>query len=85
MITTQYINEVMTMRCPGCGAEYDAPHRYCGKCGQMLVPGETGSHRWPLIILTTLVLLGLLAWFALPRVHTEPVQYSPPAFQEQSV
>ena len=73
------------MRCPSCGAEYDAPHRYCGKCGVLLEPGETGSHRWPLIILMTLALAGLLLWFAIPRSHTEPVQYNTVAFQEQSL
>ena len=73
------------MRCPSCGAEFDAPHRYCGKCGTLLEPGEAASHRWPLIILMTLVLLGLLAWFAIPRTHTEPVRYSTSVSQGQAV
>ena len=73
------------MRCPACGAEYDAPHRYCGQCGTLLEPGETGSHRWPLIILATLALLGLLAWFAVPKIHTEPARYSTSVFQEQAL
>ena len=72
------------MKCPACGAEYDAPHCYCGNCGTMLQPGETGSHRWPLIILATLALAGLLLWFAIPRTHAEPVQPALPTSYEQS-
>ena len=68
------------MRCPSCGAEYDAPHRYCGKCGTPLEPGETGSHRWPLIILAALALTGLLLWFAMPHAHSEPIEYAPDSF-----
>lgn len=73
------------MRCPNCSAQYDAPHRYCGKCGTPLEPGEAGSHRWPLIILAALALAGLLLWFALPRSQPEPVRYSTSVFQEQSL
>ena len=73
------------MRCPSCGAEFDAPHRYCGQCGTPLEPSETASHRWPLIILMTLILIGLLAWFAIPKTHAEPARYSTSAFQEQSL
>lgn len=72
------------MKCPACGAEYDAPHRYCGNCGAMLEPEQTGSHRWPLIILATLALAGLLLWFAIPRTHAEPVQPALPTSYEQS-
>ena len=72
------------MKCPNCGAEYGAPHRYCGRCGTMLDPVETGSHRWPLIILMALALTGLLLWFAIPRAHPDPVPYSA-ACQEQSL
>ena len=73
------------MKCPNCGGQYDAPHRYCGKCGSLLEPEETGSHRWPLIILMALALAGLLLWFAMPRTYSEPVPYTTAVMVEQSL
>ena len=61
------------MKCPSCGAVYDAPHRFCGLCGTPLEyeTEQKGSHRVPLIILASLILVGLILFFAIPRQSTE--------------
>ena len=61
------------MKCPNCGAEYDAPHRFCGQCGTPLEyeTEQKGSHRVPLIILMSMILVGLILFFAIPRQSVE--------------
>ena len=61
------------MICPNCGAVYDAPHRFCGQCGTPLEyeTEQKGSHRVPLIILASLILVGLILFFAIPRRSAE--------------
>ena len=61
------------MKCPNCGAVYDAPHRFCGQCGTPLEyeTEQKGSHRVPLIILASLILVGLILFFAIPRRSAE--------------
>ena len=61
------------MKCPSCGAVYEAPHRFCGLCGTPLEyeTEQKGSHRVPLIILMALILVGLILFFAIPRQSAE--------------
>lgn len=54
------------MKCPNCGAEYNAPFRFCSCCGTPLEFDRKGTHRVPLLILLGLSLLGLILFFAVP-------------------
>lgn len=49
--------------CPSCGAHIYEDCERCPQCGQYIVSDQTGSNRWPVwVIVTVIVLAAAITW-----------------------
>lgn len=52
------------MKCPSCGCVFDDGCRFCGACGTPLEYEKKGTHRFPILILIVLSIVGSCVFFA---------------------